>query len=901
MAFVCRCLLVIGLLVAPLRLTAAPPPAETRAFAAARKSFEGGFYDRAERELGEFTRQFPNSALFPEATLLQAQARLQRTNYAGGIELLLAGQSRAGNFGDQYLFCLGQAYTRLGKLQAAADALEQLTRQFPASPLRIEAAIGEANARARIQDWARVLALLNGGTNSMFQSFARENPTNQLTFRGQLLLSEAQLAGGNLAASRAALEALPKTNLAFELAWQAQYLQCRILLAETNLPAALAASSNLLSIATNLPAPVYQADSAAFEADLLERSGRPAQAIEAYRLNLRPGVSAERQRQALLKITALSLAANNLAPAAETLETFLTRYPKAEVADLALLRLGEIRREQSGRAGQGNASSGTAENPGATNLLDHAIAALNTLLTNFPQSSLLGKAQLDLGWCYLLRQNSTAAENAFNQAAERLPEGADRASALFKLADVQFARQDYTNAYRNYFSLASKYRSSSAVKPELIAQSLYQGVISAVMSARGDHDLGRITNCLIPLIRDYATNDCTARALLAASDELGRRGQADAARSGITEFLASRPDAGMAPELRLALARTYEQEENWTNAISQYDSWLGVYTNHPETPRAEFFRAQCHFQAYGDSNALSYYTNFLARFPTNEFTPLAQMWVADFHFRSRDYPTAEIYYRSLFKTWPGTELSYQAQMMAGRAAMARQGWADAAECFKALHSVPPENTNCPADLRAQALYAYGDYCLSRGNTNKLADYKEAISAFEGVIRLYPTNRLAPLAWGEMAMCYWQWAQNAHDADSITNALNGFQQVTNSPLAGVKARSIAKVGLGLVLEQIASQKPGAEQATAAASLRKQALDHYLDVFYGTSALLRDGDNKDLFWAKEAGLQAARLAEEMHEWESARKVCEQLLEAFPFMRSRLENKIISFREQEQAAQQ
>jgi len=58
----------------------------------------------------------------------------------------------------------------------------------------------------------------------------------------------------------------------------------------------------------------------------------------------------------------------------------------------------------------------------------------------------------------------------------------------------------------------------------------------------------------------------------------------------------------------------------------------------------------------------------------------------------------------------------------------------------------------------------------------------------------------PLAWGELATCYLQWAQAKGQYEALTNAANAFLRViTNAPGANVTARSIATVGLGVVLE------------------------------------------------------------------------------------------------------
>jgi outer membrane protein assembly factor BamD (BamD/ComL family) len=391
------------------------------------------------------------------------------------------------------------------------------------------------------------------------------------------------------------------------------------------------------------------------------------------------------------------------------------------------------------------------------------------------------------------------------------------------------------------------------------------------------------------IIQEFPDGFHADRALLLAGGEVSRRGNPAAAREMYEAFLKVAPSSDLLPKVHLAIARTYEQANDWSGAIGQYDAWLAGFTNHQDQARAEFFRAQANFQAGRETNALVCFTNFITRFPTNEFTPLAQLWVADYHFRHGNFPAAEMQYRSLFKSWPASELTCQAQMMAGRAAMARQGWSDAAECFTALYN---ETNLCPTDLRVQALFAYGDYWMSRDSTNKLADYREAISTFTLITRLYPTNRLSPLAWGQMALCYWQWAQAAQDPESVTNALSSFQQVIDSTQANASARSIAKVGIGVVLEQLAQHVEAGQT-----NLRTQALNHYLDVFYDKG--LRDAEQPDLFWKKEAGLRAAHVAEELRDYAGARNVYVQLQQWLPFLRSRFENKINSLRGLEQAA--
>ena len=70
---------------------------------------------------------------------------------------------------------------------------------------------------------------------------------------------------------------------------------------------------------------------------------------------------------------------------------------------------------------------------------------------------------------------------------------------------------------------------------------------------------------------------------------------------------------------------------------------------------------------------------------------------------------------------------------------------------------------------------------------------------------------------------------------------------------------------------------------------QALEHYQDVFLGNSNYLREGEHRDLFWVKEAGLHAFQAASDLNDWPLALNVCSILMEKFPQLRSVFENKM------------
>jgi TolA-binding protein len=344
------------------------------------------------------------------------------------------------------------------------------------------------------------------------------------------------------------------------------------------------------------------------------------------------------------------------------------------------------------------------------------------------------------------------------------------------------------------------------------------------------------------------------------------------ARQIYQNYLQRVPQSTNRAQVELAIARTYEQENNWEAAIRQYDGWLQSFTNHDARPRAEYLRAYANFQDGRDTNALTLFANMAAQFPADPLAPLAQWWVAGYYFEHGDLVNAEKNYQLVFKNWPTSNLKYQAYMWAGRAAFARNSPKDAIDYFTNITS----KLDCPADLRAQAMFAYGDALMSLGPPESVrANLGEAIRVFRQLQQTYPESAQAVLAWGAIGNCYKQ-------LGDFEQAANEYEQLLNSPRADVAARSQAIYGLADIVEKQAQGAGGEEQLR----LLNRALDYYLDVLNEKN--LRDGEVRDFFWTKKAGLDAERLAEALQNWNSAAKIYERLQDLFPPQREAFERK-------------
>jgi TolA-binding protein len=524
----------------------------------------------------------------------------------------------------------------------------------------------------------------------------------------------------------------------------------------------------------------------------------------------------------------------------------------------------------------------TTNAPAHTNALEEALAAFQSLTNQFPQSPLLGKACLGLGWCYWLQVKLPESRAAFETAIQRLPFSADQATAYFKLADVQYRQNESAGALSNYTAVVEKYGGLAEVRTNLLERALYQIVLSGLAAG----DIRAATNALARLLAEYPEDYHAGRALLLTTvQEVGKADPA-LAQQIVSQAVKSVTNSALVAEARLFIARTYEQDDHWSEAVRQYDEWLATYTNHPAIPRAEYARALAYARAGAATNALVGFTNFIARFPTNELAPLAERWVGDYYLQNSQPAKAELSYKAIFQN---TNLSpcpftYQAEMMAARASVARQDWKNAKSYVLEVANNTVNDTNL-TDLHVQALLAIGSYYMAGSSTN---DYKEALTVFDKVCTTYTNNARAVLAWGEKAKCLLQLAQNAKD---IQEATNGFQQVIDSPLANVTARSIAKVGLAVALEQLAKNQSAADQAESL----DLALNQCLDVVYEQDSVLK-GEKPDEFWTKEAGLKAVALARKLKRWESVVRICERLRERFPPLRARFEKDILKAKQEQ-----
>ncbi len=858
MVFSRRCFFIFCALVLSGNLVFAASTRDERALAVAQQTFNDNLFDRAENQLVTFIKDYPKSSRLPEARLLQAQAQYKQNKLAEAVQTLTAAQAEAGSLADRYFYWLGEAQFKLGRFSLAAEAFATVANNFPASTLRLKAAVEAAAAWEKTSDWENIVLLL-GEAGGAFQRAMQTNAGNEMMVNGRLVLARAELAQKDFSVAIATLSALDAVTLSANQKWKQNSLLFSAKMATGETAAAMTLTTNLLALArseTNLD---WQADASAKRSAVLKAMGLNAEASATLKENLSANAPLEKQREAILEIAALAALQKDFTNAETALEQFLATSAEAPVAELVRLTLGELHLKDFA----------------ASNHLAAALEQFNWLLNHAPMSSLAGKTYLGRGWANWLAEKYEPALADFKNAATRLPLTNDLAVAIFKAADSEFQLKQFGAALDDYQLVLERFTNFPTVIRTLGDRALYQ-MVRANLELK---DRAGAQSALKQLLARFPSTGMAEYGLLLTAEDISDFTSPTAARELLRQFTEKFADSPLRPQAEFTLAQTFEHERNWAAAVTNHDVWLKRFPTNDLLPQVAYAQAWANFQAGHEATAFLQFSNFAAQFPSSTNAPLALWWVADSLFRSRAFEAAEKNYESIYQVdaWKSSPLYYPAQMMAGRAAMNRQGYKDAE-----AHFVPLLNdSNCPATWQTQARFAYGAVLKqmpSADTNNPWLNLTTATNIYDQIFRANSTNEIGLRARGELAGC-------AAQLGDFFTATNVYWQVANSAFADATMRAHAKVGLGLTYEQIAGTLP-AEQRSPFLKLAKQT---YLDVVDSPVTHERE-EVADEFWVKKAGLQvlpllAADGENHDHFFTRMEKLLPQLKETFEKKRASL----------------
>jgi outer membrane protein assembly factor BamD (BamD/ComL family) len=794
-------------------------------------------WERAAAELDAFSDTYPKSELKSEAD--------QRRLYAQAELDLLRGDFPA-------------AQRNFATYQAA----------YPANPRAVLAAVREAEAALRMNKPDIALIPL-GKPEQPFTLALKAGTPAAVLFRGLLVRAEAQTHKAEVAGAEATLVEAEKFAGTPDEKWVRWRRLVGLRQGAGTTNSALEAATALLALSNAEPKLAgRRSETASLVGQVRLRFGQPTGAAEAFAQNLAAGTTAEYLREATLRLAELDLAAGNFLAARQRLESFLSAQPQDPEINLLRLRLGQGLFRQYLQPGT---------NAEAATLLTLAAQSFQTALTNSPAPELVGPLNLGRGWCLWEEgqrlknaDRIREAETNFSAAVVALPHGVDQAVARFKTADCLAFRKDWAGALTHYLATAQGYPLVLAAR-SLAEPALQQAVIAATEA--GDLANGQIA--VGALLAMNPRGEAVAQSVLLVGQSLSVRGRDVESAALLEAFLKRFPTAPLSAEIKLTLVSARLRSGEWTNAVTELDRWIAVHTNHPALPRAEFDRWWAATRAGLITNAIEQVQILSARYPTHASVLTAQLALAADFYSQGDFARAEQACVSVVTNtaWKGTESWYRAKLLAAEAARRRQAWANAStNLFELLNDVA-----LPDALVPSAYFALGELHLERPpepGALPLANFRNALEAFTRAGQ-FTNSTLAPAAVGKMADCHLQLATLSTNSYEVAAGL--YRRVAEWPGAELAPRCKATLGRGLIAEKLAAARTNGTAAT----LLREAANHYLDVVHGK--LLRPGETADAWWLKEGGREAGRVLEALGQWAQAVALYEQLGRELPALKA------------------
>lgn len=799
---------------------------ETRIYRVANAAFKDGVYDLAERQAAEFVQKFPDSEQADAMQLVLTQAQLKQGKWQSALQSAQEGMRKwpTEKRADAFRFWLAEAYARGEQFAEASRAYGEFVDKFPRSAYRAQALYGTAFAefkQGRFDAAAEALERLR--KSGAKGEIAEESEL----LRGQILLAVQKFDQAD-AIFDEAIKSFPGTRTFYRaLVWLGESLARRGRYDEARARYGLVLDA--FKSAPGKPVDVALAAEASFGAGwTLWQQEKFADAAEAFASALANAQSPQLRRDSMLKLGESYVRAGRLADGVGRLKAFLKSNPDDPLADEVQMAVADL------LFGSGS--------------FDAALPEYVALITGYPKSALLAKANFNAGWCALKLGQATDALAYFKRAAALTKDPGMAAEVAFKIGDTQFALGQFADAIATYQQLISN-------NPD--AKLLDRALFQLGQSYQRTHNAEAAVAAFESLVERYPASEHAPEAKFQVgliNVGLGKEEQARAAFAEIvTRFLSSE----WGNKAALAIGESFEREAKYDDAIAEFDKLVVVAPDSELGQQAFYKRGWCYVSKGQPDKTLADFTGFLAKFPQSPLAPDVQFWIADYYNKQKDYVKAQEQFQLLVKNYPKSNLADTALYMAARAAYARQDYKAAIELFESLLKTFPGST-----VRCDARFGQGDALT------ELGQFDDALLVFDSVIKQFPSCYLVCDANGRKGDCQFTLGRFDDAITSYRAALDCARDADPS----------TRNQLGYKLGQSFERQGKLDDAFA----------QYSKVVYETAVTPEPTAPPERFWLCKAGLAAGAIKEQQQQWKEAITLYGKLADLCPDMKPLLDDR-------------
>jgi TolA-binding protein len=475
----------------------------------------------------------------------------------------------------------------------------------------------------------------------------------------------------------------------------------------------------------------------------------------------------------------------------------------------------------------------------ARGLSDRALREFQNYLETFSNPDGVFKANLGKGWALLNLGRPSEAAAAFESAAAGAPLPADSAYCRFKMADCQFAGEQYKLAAESYLQISAQFPDT-----DLAEKALFQ---AAECRAR----LGNVPEAEIMFLavadRDGA-GPLGMRALLRIA-ELRQQQGAEAHARAVYQVILAEGDPAERARALLGIAFLDYRLGRFPEALAGFQA-LGQYYPASEVADLAFFMGGwCQVRLGRLDLAAGVFRDFIQRYPRSDWVADACFWLAEQDFNRGQFQPAELAWARLAADYPKAAAADKALFWAGRAALQQNEFRRAKDYFSLLIK------NYPAsERRAEARFYQGQAL------GELDEFAGMIVIMDEIIKQFPESELAEAAW--MRKGDSQFTLGAEDPKRYDEAIKSYQQILDAP----KARPVIKMQAAYKLGRC-HEKAGRAQ---------EAFEHYMKVVYSyfeQPELKPEGN----VWFTRAAFNAAEIKESEKSWRKAVAIYQRVVEA------------------------
>ena len=816
---------------------------DERLYLSAARSFQGGHWATTGIWLKELIARYPNSPRRPKAALLLGQSYYKQKQYKQAYAVLSNNRLVAGSLAEQYVYWMAECRFRQGSLEAADQIFGELLREFPDSSRRLEAIISSAFIAAQREDWPRVVSLLRPA-NGVFQARLGAGAEGDLLQEGCLLLSGALLKQKDPRSAKLLLDVLPRA-MTKGRARRKELLSLRVIMESGNFSEAMQKLNELQDGDAEWLMQVVR-----LKAALLVKQKEWLPAAQAYMSLSTENLSPAARKEMYFNAALYSVQGRDRESAKRLLKSIFNHPELKKSFALVNCVLGEMTLEEGGN-------------------FQTALKYFERADSNSADKEVQARLLWGIGRCHHFLGDRASASDYHYRALNVSNDNVVRAGIFYSQGLLRMSAGDWDRAAKDFDGAL---KLEIAEPPLRFSDAASYMQIKALLKAAEPDDakvvLGRFRSKTGPLY---------SNALLLMAQESVTRGRLDEAGNFLVELRQQEPGKGLVAAAELEHIRMQVSREKWTESLALYDKWIKEYPDSELLTKVKLDRAWALNRSGQVQAAESAYREIASFRNVSSEVFASKIWLADKAFNT---VTNRIYAERLYQEVAGAtnspvQLRQRAQMMAGRAAVARQGYDDARKSFAALL----ENPSTAEDIRTQAIFALGDLTLidiGSSAEEALSRLIQSTNAFYSVVQIAPTNKLASKAWGKIGDgCL---LISKDHPNYLLHAKKAYEKSLSIPVENdVSTSSQARMGLAYTVDRMAVGK------SAEKELYGESLDLFLAVFYGRH--LGSGQKHDPYWRGQSGLAALRMLEKLKRYDQARNLCEELELIFPGMKMAL----------------